>query len=211
MKMTMNAALLAAVFAAFGALPAQAQNTTVTASVNARAGLAPLFAVACDPVNFGVWRVPIRSGGATTLITLTVSANTAAGATTGTATGNTTNVSLNTDYDLPEAGICRVVGATTVSKTITTAITNNTNLGFIASNHESLATPSALAALSADLALAGTGVVIDTAGAGAFRVTGVLTIPATIVVGNYGGYQTGTGTTAGGATVSVTDTEFTGA
>jgi hypothetical protein len=48
-------------------------------------------------------------------------------------------------------------------------------------------------------------VLVDGSGNGAFRVVGVLTIPEPIVVGNYGGYQTGTGTTVGGATVSFTD------
>ena len=212
MKMKVNAALLAAVLTAFVALPAQAQSTTstITASVNARAGLSPVLSVTCTPVNFGVWRVPARSTGGTTEITLTVSANTAAGVTTGTATGNTTNVALDSNYSVPDAATCSVLGSRPVSSTVPTAITGNTNLSFIASNHESLATPSALAALSANLTLAGTGVLVDASGNGAFRVVGVLTIPQTIVAANYGGYQTGTGTTAGGATVTFTDIRPTG-
>lgn len=210
MKMTMNAALLAATFTAFVALPAQAQITnTVTASVNARAGLAPLLAVTCDPVNFGVWRVPVRgiNSGGTTLITLTVSANNALGVTTYTPTGNLTNVSLAPGYNLPEAGTCRVTGAVKINSSLPVGITGNTNLPFIASNHELLPTPSLLADLRANLTLAGTQVNIDGFGAGSFRVTGVLTIPEPIVSGNYGGYQTGTGiNNGGGATVSVTDT-----
>jgi hypothetical protein len=53
-------------------------------------------------------------------------------------------------------------------------------------------------------------VAVDAQGDGAFRVVGVLTIPETIVLANYGGYQTGTGTTVGGATVSFTDVRPTG-
>lgn len=212
MKMKMNAALLAAVFTAFVALPAQAQNTTstITASVNARAGLSPVLSVTCDAVNFGVWRVPIRTNGGITTITLTVSANTAAGVSTGTPSGNTTNVSLDSRYLPPSAATCTVLGSRPINSTLPTAITGNTNLSFIASNHESLPTPTTLAPLTADLALAGTGVAVDALGGGAFRVTGVLTIPEVIAAANYGGYQTGTGTTVGGATVSFTDVRPTG-
>ena len=207
MKMKMNAALLAAVFTAFVALPAQAQSTstTISTSVNARAGLSPILSVTCDAVNFGVWRVPIRNSGGTTAITLTVSANDATGVSSGTASGNTINVALDTGYLLPSAATCNVYGSRPVGTTLTTAITGNTTLRFIASNHESLPTPSVMADLTANLALAAPGVAVDANGNGAFRVVGVLTIPQPIVAGNYGGYQTGTGTTVGGATVSFTD------
>jgi hypothetical protein len=53
-------------------------------------------------------------------------------------------------------------------------------------------------------------VAVDAQGGGAFRVTGTLEIPSTIVAGNYGGYETGSGTTVGGATVSFTDIRPTG-
>ena len=139
-----------------------------------------------------------------------VSANTAAGVSTGTASGNTTNVALDSGYLPPSAATCTVLGARPVSSTLPTAISGNTGLSFIASNHETLPTPSSLAALTANLALAGSGVAVDALGGGAFRVVGVLTIPEPIVAANYGGYQTGTGTTVGGATVSFIDTRTTG-
>jgi hypothetical protein len=44
--------------------------------------------------------------------------------------------------------------------------------------------------LTANLSLGGTGVVINGTGTGTFRVVGVLTVPQTIVTGNYGGYAT---------------------
>ena len=199
MKITMKAALLAATLTALSALPAQAQQV-VTASVNARAGLAPLTSVTCDDVNFGVWRVPVRSTGGTSIVTLTVSANTAAGVTTAAVTGNTSNVAVAGGYIVPTAATCVVSGATNISTTLPTAISNNIGLSFGSSTHESLRVPPTLATLSANLSLAGTGVAVDATGAGAFRVVGELTIPQAILAANYGGYRTSTA-----ATVSVTD------
>jgi len=197
----MNGKLVAAFLAAstLAAMPAQAQQV-VSASVNARAGLAPLTNVVCDGVNFGVWRVPVRTSGGSTVIGLTVSANNAAGTTSSVLTGNVTNVGSASGYNAPEAGTCRVTGATTISTTLPTSISNNVGLAFTSSNHESLRTPNVLAALSATLSLGGVGVVIDATGAGSFRVIGDLTIPQAIIANNYGGYITSTS-----ATVSVTD------
>jgi hypothetical protein len=199
MNIKTNAALLAATLTALTALPAQAQQV-VTASVNARAGLAPLTAISCDDVNFGVWRMPSRTTGGSTVITLTVSANNASGTTTATVTGNNTNVAVASGYNASLAATCAVTGATTVSATLPTTITNNVGLAFISSNHENLATPSVLSAMVATLTLGGTGVVIDSAGSGSFRVVGVLTVPQAVTTTNYGGYKTSTS-----ATVSMTD------
>ncbi len=197
----MNGKLVAALLAAstLAAMPAQAQQV-VTASVNARAGLAALTAVTCDDVNFGVWRVPARTSGGSTIITLTVSANNATGTTTTSISGNTTNVGAASGYIASTAATCTVTGATTVSATLPTAITNNVGLAFVGSNHETLNFPTSVAAMNATLTLGGTGVVVDSTGSGTFRVVGVLTIPQAIVAANYGGYKTATP-----ATVSVTD------
>ena len=175
---------------------------TGTASVNAIAGLAPVVIVSCTDVNFGVWRIPNRTSGGATTVTLTVPSNTAAAATTATATGNTTRVALASGFVAPTAATCSVSGLMTQLATVQTAIANNNNLGFTSSNHEALDTPITLAALSANLTLAGTGVYVDTNGLGAFRVTGVLTIPNVINGNHYGGYKTN-GVNA--ATVSVMD------
>ena len=199
MNIKTNAALLAATLTALTALPAQAQQV-VTASVNARAGLAPLTAISCDDVNFGVWRMPVRTTGGSTVITLTVSANNASGTTAAAVTGNSTNVAVASGYTGATAATCSVTGATTVSATLPTSITNNVGLAFISSNHESLATPSVLSAMVATLTLGGTGVVIDSAGSGSFRVVGALTVPQVVTATNYGGYRTSTA-----ATVSMTD------
>lgn len=180
-------------------MPAQAQQV-VTTSVNARAGLAPLVTVSCDPVNFGVWRIPPRSTGGVTEIGLTVAANNAAAATTATAIGNAVNVALASGYSAPSAGTCRISGATTVSSTIRTAISGNTSLTMGGVAILSLNAPATAAALVANVGLGGTGAVIDASGSGSFRIEGTLTIPETVVAANFGGYQTNAA-----ATVSVTD------
>lgn len=200
MKNKLMAAVLAAT--ALSALPAQAQDT-VSTTVNARAGLSPVLSLACDRVNFGVHRVPIRATGGVTTISLAVSANNASGATTATTGGNTTNVAAASGFEVPAAAICTVNGSNNVSSTIQSAISQNTGLNFGASNHNNLNNPAQVAALTADLSLAGAGVTINSVGAGTFRVTGVLTIPEVITAENYGGYSTVTAENS--ATVTVTD------
>jgi hypothetical protein len=185
------------------AISMQAQGAdTGTASVNAIAGLAPVITISCTDVNFGVWRIPSRSSGGATTITLTTATNTAAAATTAAATGNTTSVALASGFVAPTAATCSVSGIMNKSATVQTSIASNTGLTFATSNHESLAHPTALADLRANLSLEGTGVVIDASGVGAFRVGGVLTIPNVIDASHYGGYKTN-GVNA--ALVTVTD------
>ncbi len=189
MKFKLVAASLAASLLA--AVPAHAQVAdSVTTSVNALAGLSPVLSMTCDSVNFGVWRIPVRSTGGTTTITLTVSANNAAGVTTATPGGNTTGAGLAAGYLPPLAATCSVSGSNNLSQTIRTIIGSATNLAFGPSAHNNLSVPSTLAAMRANLALAGTGVAINGTGTGTFRVVGVLTVPQTIVSGNYGGYAT---------------------
>lgn len=193
MRVKSNLPLMAAVLAAttLAAVPAQAQNADrVIASVDALAGLSPVLSMTCDSVNFGVWRIPTRTTGGTTTITLTVSSNNAAGVTTATPGGNTTGAGLAAGYLPPDAATCTVSGSNNLSQTIQTAIVGATNMPFGGSAHNNLSTPATLASLRADLALAGTGVVINGTGTGTFRVVGVLTVPQTIVTGNYGGYAT---------------------
>lgn len=203
---------LALVSAAMIAVPAQAQDT-VSANVNAVAGISPVLSLTCNDVNFGVWRVPVRSSGGTTAITLTVSANNSSGSTTATSGGNTTGVALASGYNVPNAATCTVNGSNNASQTIQSAISSNTGLKFGSSNHNNLNNPSQVAALTADLTLGGTGVVIGSTGAGTFRVTGVLTIPQTIAADNYGGYSTRSAnmpdeSVGNAATVTVTDAKI---
>lgn len=197
-----------AVVCAFAVGANQAAADTVTATVNAKAGLSPVLSLTCTDVNFGVWRVPVRSAGGVTTIVLTVSANNSTGATTATIGGNSTTVAAASGYEVPEAALCTVNGSNNISATIQNAIANNTGLTFGPSAHNNLKNPNTAASLSAELSLAGSGVAISATGNGTFRVIGTLTIPETIVEQNYGGYSTRSGGTEGegnAATVTVTD------
>jgi len=201
-----------AMVCAFATLATQANaNDTVSATVNAKAGLSPVLSLTCSDVNFGVWRVPVRSTGGATTITLDVSLNTSAGATTPSVGGNTTNVAAASGYEVAEAAICSVNGSNNISKTIRTAITGNTGLSFGPSTHNNLKNPNTTASLSADLSLYEPGVAINAIGSGTFRVVGVLTIPETIAQIHYGGYSTRSGgldSQGNSATVTVTDALF---
>jgi hypothetical protein len=137
------------------------------------------------------------------MVTLTVSANNSSGSTTATTGGNTTGVALASGYNVPNAATCTVNGSNNATETIQTSISGNTGLEFGGSNHNNLNFPQQVATLSADLALAGPGVLINSTGSGSFRVAGVLTIPEAITAQNYGGYRTSTAENS--ATVSVTD------
>lgn len=209
MKIMTSKAVLAAAIAAtmIGAPSAASAQDSREATVQARAGIVPVLNLVCTPVNFGVWRMPIRSTGGTTTVTLTVaSGDQATALTTATATGNVASVALASGYQAPDAARCTVSGATKLNQTIQTSIRDNTNLLFGASTHDNLMNPGTPASLLANLSLATTGVAIDNNGTGVFRVAGVLTLPQTIAQANYGGYSTQgapEGPTA--ATVTVTD------
>jgi hypothetical protein len=206
MKIMTSKAVLAAALAVtmIGAPSAVSAQDSREAFVNARAGIVPVLNLVCTPVNFGVWRMPIRSTGGTTTVTLTVAGgDPSAAATTATATGNVTSVALASGYQVPDAARCTVSGSTNPDQTIQTSIRDNTGLAFGVSNHDNLNAPTNPAALSADLSLAATGVAIDGNGTGVFRVAGVLTLPQTIVAANYGGYSTTTAENS--AIVTVTD------
>lgn len=202
MKIKLTAGFLAA-----ATVPAQAQTTnTVTTSVNASAGLAPVTTLTCDGVNFGVWRVPVRNSGGVTKITLTLSgANIAASSTIATPSVNTANVSLAPGYQPPAAGTCILVGSLTKSGGLGTSLTGTSMPINVSSNHESLPLPSIMADMTANLTLGGPGMFTDANGDGSFRITGVLTIPEIIVAENFGGYKTGDNAIA----VSVSETNST--
>jgi hypothetical protein len=206
MKIMTSKAVLAAALAAtiLGTPSAASAQDSREAFVNARAGIVPVLNLVCTPVNFGVWRMPIRSTGGTTTVTLTVaSGDQSLALTTATATGNVTSVALASGYQAPDAARCTVSGSTNPEQTIQTSIRDNIGLAFGASTHDNLTNPGTPATLSADLSLASTGVAINSNGTGVFRVAGVLTLPQTIAAVNYGGYSTTTAENA--AIVTVTD------
>lgn len=188
----MRAKLAAAslVAAALIAMPAHAQiSNTVSASVDATAGIEPIFMVDCHGVDFGSWYVPLRTTGGKTYITLTVDVNNAKGATTGTVTGNTNRVSLETRYP-PKAGTCFITGSESVPLSLKASIAQNGALTMGGLNLYGRPSPMLQAAVQCDLALVDNARVSVTAGRGSFRVVGTFTIPEDIVIGNHGGYQT---------------------
>lgn len=182
------------------ALPAHAQTAnTVNASVNATAGLQPIFKLDCHGVDFGSWYVPLRTTGGQTFITLTVATNDHTGATTGTASGNTNLVSLESKYP-PKAGTCYITGSESVPLSLKASIAQNVAMTMGGLNLYGRPSPSLQAAVLCDLALVDNARVPVTAGIGSFRIVGTLTIPETIVIGNHGGYQT-----QGEGLITVTD------
>jgi len=198
MKAKLAAASL--VCTALVALPAQAQTPrTVNASVNATAGLSPLFALDCHGVDFGSWYVPLRRTGGQTFITLTVDVNNASGATTGTPGGNAARVSLESRYP-PKAGTCYITGSESVPLSLKASIAQNVAMEMGGLNLYGNPSPAVQAVVFCDLALVDDARVPVTAGRGSFRVVGTLTIPEIIVIGNHGGYQT-----KGEGMITVTD------
>lgn len=194
-KIAAATALLATSLISTGAMA-----EAVTNSVDARAGLAPALEMTCTPVSFGVWRVPVRAGGAVTTITLDASTNAV------TAGGNLTRVaqSLSVGSWIHSRGTCTMSGSTAANATnATTGITGATAMAFSAANaaatgYVGLVAAPVAAALVATLTVGSTSAI--SSGATTFYVGGVLTIPTTIVVDNYGGYKT-----TGFATVSADD------
>lgn len=190
--------------AALTALAATGVRAEVASdSVDATAGLQPALELSCTDVSFGVWRVPVRSGGGTTTITLDRDANTAA------ESGNTTRVAKS-ESDISWAhsrGTCTLSGSTAAVETaVDISISGNEEMAFAgaaaqATGYANLNAPATAATLTATLN-APTSVTIQNDGTASFYVGGVLTIPATIVADNYGGYKT-----TAPATISVDDGE----
>lgn len=179
-----------------------AQADTASDSVDAKAGLQPALELSCTDVSFGVWRVPIRSAGGATTITLDASNDTVA------ASVNTTRVAQSTSHAswTHSRGECTVAGSTAADNTnADVSISGATAMPFTATDAAGtgfvgLAAPGTAAALAANLTVPATTKI--TSGASSFYVGGVLTIPQNIVSGNYGGYKT-----TESATVTVDDKE----
>lgn len=177
-----------------------AMADTASDSVDAKAGLAPALELSCTDVSFGVWRVPVRSTGGTTTITLNRANDTVA------ASGNTTRVAQSSSHAswVHSRGECTVSGSTAPNDTAAdVSITNGAAMAFTGkaaadTGYVGLAAPGSGASLAATLTTGATTTI--TSGSSTFYIGGTLTIPETIVTGNYGGYKT---TTA--ATVQVDD------
>lgn len=186
MKSFKKVAAVLAVLASAGASPVFAAVTT--ADIDATAGLQPVLQLSCTPVKFGVWRVPVRSGGAPTTLTLTQVSDTA------TATGNTAGgvaMSLTAGYSSAR-GRCTLSGSTAPDATaMTISMTSSaTAMGSdSASVYTGLLAPAAAVVGMSTILTAPTTSSVTT-GATTFYVGGTLSIPATIVATNYGAYKT---------------------
>jgi hypothetical protein len=172
-----------------------AMAEAVTNSVDAYAGLAPALEMSCTPVSFGVWRVPVRAGGAVTTVTLDAAVNSV------TPAGNLGRVAQSTANAawIHNRGVCTMSGSTAADATnATTSIASATAMPFsaaaaAATGYTGLNAAATAAALVATLTVGASSAI--TGGATTFYVGGVLSIPATIVVDNYGGYKTTTAAT----------------
>lgn len=194
MKFSKKLTTLATIVAAGFATNAAAETASDTIEVYA--GLAPVLELTCSDVKFGVWRVPTRTEGGVTTITLSDD-NTTAVAT------NTTNVALSSaEIAQPAAGSCAFTGsavatgetamgvsmAATEATTGAGTLTAGTLIAAANNVYADINGASAGAALEFTLNFPTT-TAVDSNGAGSFKIAGVLTIPETIVADNYGGYK----------------------
>ena len=165
---------------------ATAQAASTTTTIDAYAGLVPVLTVVCAPVKFGVWKVPVRSTGGVTIVSLLRSSDTA------TASNNTTDVAMSTTAAyLSARGKCDVSGSSATDGTfllIGVPSTSNTMMSDTAAFI--LAPPAtAISAMTYTLNGPGLNTIAVTGGAATFYIGGILRIPETIVVANYGGYK----------------------
>lgn len=175
----------------------QAQQI-VSTSVNAVAGLAPVMALTCTDVNFGVWTVPAGDRGGVTTLSMTVNSPDSSGAVESIVVGGVPTVA----QIYPDtAGRCVVQGAW---NSLTAAISNNSGMAFGTSNHivalGSVKVPTvANTSMTANLVLSTLTPSVNASNEAFFYVVGDLTIPNNLIAANYGGYRANVS-----ATVSVT-------
>ena len=187
MKKQFNNITLAAVTALVvigGSSPTWAASAS--ADIEAIAGIQPLVSLDCTPINFGVWRVPVRASGGVTTVTLAATSGATAAL-----SGNTTSVSASTKSGhAATPGVCTFTGSaapdgTAVALTTQTGAADMTGDG---TAYIGIAAP-ASAVLSMGATLTTPTGVTTTAGASTFYVGGVLEIPSVITAANYGGYK----------------------
>jgi len=177
-----------------------AMADTASDTVDATAGLAPALELSCTDVSFGVWRVPVRSSGGTTTITLDRDNDSVA------ASGNTTRVAQSSSHAswVHSRGECTVSGSTAADATAAdVSLTDGAAMAFsvadaAATGYVGLAAANTAASLAATLNVPTTTSI--SSGSATFYIGGVLTIPQDIGATNYGGYKT-----SSSATVTVDD------
>ena len=179
-----------------------AMAETASDTVDAKAGLQPALELSCSDVSFGVWRVPIRTSGGTTTITLDRSTDTVA------ASGNTARVaqSLSDVSWTHSRGECTLSGSTAADEAeATISISDNTNMPFVpaaAASTGYVGLDQATQGASLTCTLDAPATVAIASGSATFYVGGTLTIPQNIIADNYGGYKTSTP-----ATIAAEDNE----
>ena len=176
----------------------KAAAETATDDVEVYAGLAPVLELVCSDVKFGVWRVPVRTSGDVTLITLTADNVVAV-------TGNAAGVAKSEANDAePAAGNCTFTGSSAEASEDGMVVTmvvggsqasvadgNLTNGAMVpTANNEyaGLLMPVSSASLGFSLSFPQSAA-IGSDGSGSFKITGILTIPETIIAANYGAYK----------------------
>lgn len=189
-------------------LPVSARQVsgTVSAQVDAIAGIGPVLQLFCSDVDFGVWRVPPRNGGGETRVSLAVASAAPGAQTSASLAGNIDTVARATGFEDPEAGTCTVTGSRNPGQRISVSISGNAGIPMSASARTRLprAAQDALG-IGVDLMLAEQGVSIDSTGAGTFRVIGEFRIPQNLIRDNYGGYSSRAAGSTAAATVTVRD------
>lgn len=175
-------------------IASQVQADTATSELDAVAGLAPVLTLECTEVNLGVWRVPVRSGGVTTVTLDAVTGDHLLD-------GETSGVSVSAGYE-PSRGVCTISGS---------AAADGANATFSLSGHANMPMigdadvfGGALGAgdgsgFQATLTQASPTCSISAGGCQLY-LGGILTIPGDISAEHYGGYRT-----ASPATVTVND------
>ena len=183
-----------AVLAAFASTNTFAETASDT--VDAKAGIQPAMELVCTDVSFGVWRIPARTGAATT-ITLDKGTGDVV------ASGNTSRVAQSTANAswLHNRGTCTLSGSTAANgASVTITMSGNTAMPFDAANSTTTgfaglnAPTTAVTGMQATLDAPAT-VTLGAGGSATFYIGGVLTIPGTISANNYGGYKTTTSAT----------------
>ena len=183
-----------AVLAAFASTNTFAETASDT--VDAKAGIQPAMELVCTDVSLGVWRIPARTGAATT-ITLDKGTGDVV------ASGNTSRVAQSTANAswLHNRGTCTLSGSTAANgASVTITMSGNTAMPFDAANSTTTgfaglnAPTTAVSGMQATLDAPAT-VTLGAGGSATFYIGGVLTIPGTISANNYGGYKTTTSAT----------------
>lgn len=174
---------------------------SATDTVDARVGIQPALELVCSDVSFGVWRVPARTGGATTITLDYRQGNIVASGNTNRIAHSTANASW-----LHQRGVCVLSGSTAANgAAIAVALSNSTAISFDAANSSTTGFSGLAAATKAATGLQATlnspnSVNLGTDGSVTFYVGGVLTVPGLIDSSNHGGYRA-----SNPATVTVDD------